>query len=293
MQAATVSYYAAKHDQDPSVAAFIRARAAGLREAGLTDEDIGRVEFLQFGAATGNSIATLMWFTIHVFSDPAIVDRLRCELLPLLQQTPSGQAPREVTLNIAAVEERCPFLLACFKEVLRVVNVQTSVRRVLEDTYVMDGHSGAQYLLKKGEDVVMPHAVAHRYDSNAWGAEEEALVFRPENFLPSPSDRAKGLDKARRAAWVPFGGGPGLCPGRRIVLVEELAFMSSLVLGFEVEALDGTGRVKLPEEMPMGLGHAIVRPAENAQLGARLKRRAGWEDVVWKYELGKEIKQDL
>ena len=68
--------------------------------------------------------------------------------------------------------------------------------------------------------------------------------------------------------------------------------MSSLVLGFEVEALDGAG-IKIPEAMAMGLGHAIVRPAENAQLGVRLKRRAGWEDVVWKYELGKAIKQDL
>jgi cytochrome P450 len=290
VQAATVDYYAARHDQDPSVAAFIRARAAGLREVGLTDEDIGRVEFLQFGAATGNSIATLMWFTIHVFSDPAIVERLRGELLPLLD-APSGQGPREVTLNIATLEERCPFMMACFKEVLRVVNVQTSVRRVLEDTFVMDGHGG-QYLLKKGEDVVMPHAIAHRYDSNAWGPEEDALVFRPENFMPSPSDRAKGLDKARRAAWVPFGGGPGLCPGRRIVLVEELAFMSTLVLGFEVAALDGA-EIKLPEAMPMGLGHAIVRPAENAQLGVRLKRRAGWEDVVWNYELGKGITEDL
>jgi cytochrome P450 len=85
-------------------------------------------------------------------------------------------------------------------------------KNLAADTFVMDGHGG-QYLLKKGEDVVISYALAHRYTTNAWGPEENALAFRPENFMPSPSEHAKGVDKARRAAWVPLRGGPGLCPG--------------------------------------------------------------------------------
>jgi cytochrome P450 len=261
---------------------------------GLTDEDIGRIEFFQFGAATGNSIATLMWFTVHVFSDPSIVERMRAELLPLVQETSTpSSGHKQITLNLASIEENCPFLLASWKETLRLINVHTSVRRVLEDTYVSDGPGGTQYLLKKGHDVVIPHVIAHRYDIKAWGPEQESMVFRPENFLPSSSEEAKGLDKARRAAWVPFGGGANLCPGRRIVMIEQLAFMATLVLGFEVEALSGEGGIKAPETMPMGLGHAILRPAEKAEVGVRLNRRAGWEDVMWGYELGKTTRQAL
>ncbi len=295
MQAAAVAFYASQHDQHPSVAPFIRARAAALRDVGLTDSDIGRIEFFQFGAATGNSIATLMWFTIHVFSDPEVVARIRGELLPLVERrvvVTYGRSEKEaVKLNIAAVEEQCPFFLACWKEVLRVVNVHTSVRRVLEDTWVSDGPGGAQYLLKRGQDVVIPHVIAHRYDGKAWGVGERGAVeFRPDNFLPSGDN---GVDKARKAAWVPFGGGANLCPGRRIVMVEQLAFMATLVLGFEVEALSGKGTIRPPEAMPMGLGHAILRPAEKAEFGVRLRKRAGWENVMWDYELGKTTKQAL
>ncbi len=305
MQDASTRYYAAKHDQDDSVAPFIRARAAALRDIGLTDEDIGRIEFFQFGAATGNSNASLMWILLYVFGDREVVERIRQELLPLVKETEivdeTGQRHKEVKLNIASVEEQCPFLLACWKEALRVVNVHTSVRRVVEDTYVTDGNSGAQYLLKKGHDVVMPHAVAHRYDSRAWGPEQDALAFRPENFLPSTArseaqdgpEGSKAVDKARRAAWIPFGGGVNLCPGRRIVLIEHLAFMSTLILGFEVESINGDG-IKPPQAMPMGLGHPILRPVENAkQLGVHIKRRAGWEDTVWSYDMGKTTRQEF
>jgi cytochrome P450 len=290
VQAATTAYYTAKHDQHPSVAPFMRARAAALRGAGLTDEDIGRIEFFQFGAATGNSSATLMWFIFHVFGCRETVERIRDEVVPLLREESLRDGRVRRTMNLAQVEEKCQFLLACWKETLRVVNVHTSVRRVKEDTYVADGN-GTRYLLKKGCDVMMPHAVAHR-NGEVWG---HGVEFRPENFLPSVKNAADpkasaALEKARRAGWIPFGGGANLCPGRRIAMVEHLAFVATMVCGFEVKALDG-GEMKRPEVMPMGLGHAILRPVEEApELRMRVKRRVGWEDVEWSYELGNAAK---
>ena len=85
---------------------------------GFTDEDTRCIEFFQLGAATGNSIAMLMWLTTHTFGNLDTVERMRVELLSvlkklrLLMRMAGGKGLRGVRLNMALVEERCHFLLA-------------------------------------------------------------------------------------------------------------------------------------------------------------------------------------
>ena len=107
-----------------------------------------------------------------------------------------------------------------------------------------------------------------------------------------PYPNAK-LDKARRAAWIPFGDGAGLCPGRRIAMISHLALLSTLVCGYELEDLDGGVPVKRPETMPMGFGHGIIRPLEGRSTRVRIRRRSNWRDVSWRFDLGKTMSAEV
>lgn len=118
--------------------------------------------------------------------------------------------------------------------------------------------------------------VAHQLPE-VWG--DDSLEFNAERFAKEPED--KETERKRRAAYMPFGGGMHLCPGRHLALDEILGLISALVLGFEVEGFD-------PEKTKIGkrgLANGIAKPAEGCDGGpVTLKRREGWEDVLWNFE---------
>ncbi|KNB15446.1 hypothetical protein FOXG_13997 [Fusarium oxysporum f. sp. lycopersici 4287] len=118
---------------------------------------------------------------------------------------------RSATFNIAEFEESMPLLVGCYRETLRLVNQTLSTRRILQDTSVTTPE-GATYILKKDTDLQLPAGVAH-YEDSVWGA--DVNVFNPERFLPSSKGSTED-ERKRKAAYIPFGGGRHLCPGRNL-----------------------------------------------------------------------------
>lgn len=104
---------------------------------------------------------------------------------------------------------------------------------MIRDTTIADkkGHS---YLLKKGADIQMPSGVLHALE-NAWVP--DADVFRPDRFLDTKLTSEES--KLRRASHTPFGGGAHMCPGRNFASAEILGFVVSMLVGYNVEPLDG------------------------------------------------------
>jgi cytochrome P450 len=110
-----------------------------------------------------------------------------------------------------------------------------------------------------------------------WG--EDADVFRPERFLEG------GDSKAPRPGFQPFGGGMHLCPGRQFAFSEMVAVVATLLLGFDVEPLEGT-EWKLPEFGTPSMIDAVTKPVKNGEgFGVKLTQRPGWEGVRWEYEM--------
>ncbi|KAG7408762.1 Cytochrome P450 705A22 [Fusarium oxysporum f. sp. rapae] len=138
---------------------------------------------------------------------------------------------------------------------------------------------GTTYILKKDTDLQLPAGVAH-YEDSVWGA--DVNVFNPERFLPSSKGSTED-ERKRKAAYIPFGGGRHLCPGRNLALAEIIGSASALLLGFEIEAVGmGFGNVKM---LGPQLAGATVRPERyGAGLGAEIAMRQGWEDVEWRFE---------
>ncbi|KAK4128072.1 cytochrome P450 [Parathielavia appendiculata] len=270
-----------------------------MREVGVPDEDLARIEIMLPFAALANTVPMLFWLVCHVFSRRELVERLRREVQagmvvkPLHSeggnQTTSEvggeEGGAEVVVNVAAavVEEKCPLLMSCYRETLRRTVHQVSTRTAVQDTVLMD-RDGREYLLKKGSVVQMVIGAGHGMEEY-WG--EGVDEFDPERFLSRKGDGedGPGSSKAMKTAFQPFGGGMHLCPGRAFAFAEMMAVMATLLLGYDIEPLEGS-MWELPAFATRSVIDAVTKPANHGEgFGLRIRRRLGWEGVRWKYEL--------
>lgn len=134
------------------------------------------------------------------------------------------------------------------------------------------------YLLKKGAIVQIPTGVLQASPST-WGP--DASEFNPQRWLSSPSKEEK---KLRGQAYVPFGGGKNLCPGRHLAFVEVTAFVGMVVMGFDVQTGEG-GTVKVPVmgNLPLG-GIASLSP--KGKVDVLITRRDEFDGVGFGFEVG-------
>lgn len=178
-----------------------------------------------------------------------------------------------VTLGISALQSQCPLLTACFNETLRLTKTGASVRTILEDVKLDD-----QYFLKKGAFVQIPTGVMQS-DLKVWGP--DAKEFNPRRFLTQES-LPKDEKKAQSQAFIPWGGGKNLCPGRHLAYTEIVAFVAILVYGFDLTMSDGSN-LKVPKGGFQKLGVASISPEKD--LDVLIRRREEFEDVVWEFKV--------
>ncbi|KAF6835514.1 hypothetical protein CMUS01_05738 [Colletotrichum musicola] len=283
LQAALRVYYTAKHDLNEDASQIVKNRAAVLRNYGLTGTDLGNFEIALLHVATANTIPTLFWFMAYVFTNRDLVARLRDEVKAVATH---GEKD-EVTLDISAIDEKCPLLVSCYREAIRVSNKGTGNRRVMEDTTIADGQ-GRSYLLKKGTNLQLSAEVFHSLD-RAWGPDKYEFVadrFVQTTTTTKGNQEKLDAEKLKKVSWVPFGGGKNLCPGRNFAFAENLGFVASLVLGYEVTTLDENKEPtsRPPAAAPCAITSAASKPVREGEgFGMRVEKRKGWEKTKWLY----------
>ncbi|KAH6684949.1 cytochrome P450 [Plectosphaerella plurivora] len=266
------AYYEAHYDEHESVSDIMRNRAALSRQVGTSSEALGILEFIIPWVGSTNTVPTFLWYFLNVFSRPDLVERIRAEVEAFVTIAPAeGGKGRVVTIDASTVEKRCPVVTGSYRETLRVYVHNLGMRRVLRETTLRDPDSGREYLLRKGVDIQWMSGVTHRL-SSVWG--ESSEEFESDRFV----NVSTAEDKKRRGAYIPFGGGKHLCPGRNFALAENLGFLAALAVAFDVEG------AWVPESDDPYMGTATRRPIwGDGDKGLRLRRRPGWEDVTWNF----------
>ena len=104
----------------------------------------------------------------------------------------------------------------------------------------------------------------------------------------SSSIREDKIGRARAEEGLfPVRGGKHLCSRRFFAFIEILGILAALFLGFNVVPKDGSF-LQVPG-MRSKVGEAVTRPTEETMsMGAKTKRREGWEDVLWKFKTDEE-----
>jgi cytochrome P450 len=117
------------------------------------------------------------------------------------------------------------YLDGVLKETIRLQTpVQMVFRRAVQDCEIGDGYlipAGRKILVHVGEAIV---------NDTRWRTTNTADVFLPERWLSEDGKKTGG--------WLPFGGGPRLCPGQQLAWTEMKMMLATIVRGYAVELAD-------------------------------------------------------
>lgn len=235
---------------------LVRERIAVGRKYGLTTEALARLDVGLAQAILLNTVPVSVWMLFYIFSSPSLLDEIRSEVQPLFNNG---------NIDPSKIRGLCPVLCSTWQEVLRFTSYLPQGRTVLEDTMLED-----RFLLTKGATVLIPSGIIHA-DTDTWGT--DAAVFDPHRFMP---DRKK----APSAAFRGFGGGSLMCPGRHFAATEVMAFVATMVAGFEMVSKGGKAWT-VPERDTFSPSLGVLKPVEGRDVC--IERRKGWENVVWSF----------
>lgn len=219
----------------------------------FSDIDVARVEVGNMIGILVNTVPTLFYLLLHIFSDDSLLVAIRREIIESAIRK-SDDANKKPCLILSAVRSHCMLLHSTFQETLRSYSEGATVRLVCEDT-MLDG----QYLLKKGSILQMPNSVIHR-DKIVWGD----TSFQPRRFMKQDNTEKKpdvsGTTSA--GAYRPFGGGATLCPGRHLATNEIMGLAALIVWRFDMEPVGGKGWV-FPKPKQDSVVEAVFPPSHD------------------------------
>ncbi|ETS77997.1 hypothetical protein PFICI_10059 [Pestalotiopsis fici W106-1] len=281
---ALTEYFASAAPLAPDVSELTIAALSLQDEYDYSAKDKAAMMMAILQGALANTIPTAYWFTMHLFSRPALVAKLRKELKPLAVPGPQlANGKQEMLLDIRGLESRAPLLMAAYRETQRTIGVGCLHRWVKSDTLLTSATDpGKTYLLKKDTPLLMSMLVNHQHEAH-WGA--NVSEYQPERFLRSDSrDDEREFNAGApvpRGAYTPFGGGKHLCPGKDFANAENWGTMIAFLLGFDFTTPEGE-TLEVPQRtMPLP-ANTLGRPTAGSDLRSSVRRRKGWENVVWK-----------
>ncbi|KAI1385115.1 cytochrome P450 [Hypoxylon trugodes] len=216
-------YYEGVGLEDVGTSTYIKKQHDVLSHSGLSDPDIAKTATAFTIALLANTIQATFWLVYHIFSNDAILQDCRKELLAVLQKGENGSH----YLDLTSVKHSCPILFSTYQETIRTHSMGVSVVQAVEDQLIAE-----RYLLRKGALVMIPSSVQHG-NKSIWG--ENVDDFDYLRF-----HREKGKKKGwNPVAFRGFGGGLNLCPGRHFATSTALGFAASIILSFDMQPTNG------------------------------------------------------
>lgn len=155
---------------------------------------------------------TLSWAWLLLSQNPEKYTALQQEVATVLQ----GRTPT------AEDAQLLPYCNAVIKEALRIYPVAWVTRRMaLEDVEIRGYH------IEKGTFVFLSPWILH-HDARWFDQPEE---FQPERWLKDKTEQPA------REAYIPFGGGPRICIGNGLAMMESVLVLATLLQNFTVNVL--------------------------------------------------------
>ncbi|KAI7238856.1 hypothetical protein KC330_g2321 [Hortaea werneckii] len=261
---------------------------------GMTKSQSGQAELSMVMAILLNTVPATFWFLTYISADVKLLADLRQEVDACTTPTNNNRH----ILTATKLRTHCPLLNSALRETLRLAAPMNTTRYVREDTSLRHPATGETYLLRKGGLAQIATTVIHQ-QAEIYGAQAPPEDFCAERFLRTmvgeeerrgaeedPAAGFRGVDgKKVLGSFGTFGGGSSICPGRHFAWMEMLAFAALLFAGFDVEDATSGGALAVPpfRKEKMFIAQGLRKPAVDPKVVIR--RRRGFEDVIWKLEL--------
>jgi cytochrome P450 len=232
---------------------IVQKRVEIALQHGWTLRAAARSELSFLFAGIVNATTSTFWILLHIFAEPELLSTVRKELIQILRPAQSiDKSPRNYSLSITELKEKCHMLVAVYRECLRLGSDNYSTRMVKENTMLAD-----RYFLKKGAIIQIAGGVIHA-DQSIWG--DNAKDFNPGRFIePKQQSGRMRQNQFHPAAFRAFGGGKTLCPGRHFAMNEILSFVSLVIMMFDFKAPQGD-KIDIPKKNDAVLPVHILEP---------------------------------
>lgn len=221
--------------------------------------------------SAANSIPAAFWMLVHVINDPFLLRRARHEMEKCI--VPSTTIGRDSTFDVTALCNN-PLLQSIYAETLRLRAFPFLIRSPEREDL-----SFKEWLLPKSKFILISsyHAQMDENVWNTGSAKDchplaefwaDRFLIYPGNgasgplkpsFRPQPAPRPDQADVTQETtskqeeqgkepiftteglagAWVPFGGGHRMCPGRHFAKVEIIATFAMMCTMFDIELIGG------------------------------------------------------
>jgi cytochrome P450 len=198
-----------------------KARGGAFIADEIRDEVVGI-----FVAAHGSTAMFLSWTFYHLATHPEIQDRVRAEV----DQVLGGRVPSYGDLPGLSYTRQV------IEESMRI----TPPGWIFSRSTIEEDRLGDTVIPPRSMMLISPYYMHRRAD--LWSDPER---FDPERFSESNDERIKGV--SREFGYIPFSGGPRVCTGKNLAMVECLLIVSmamqklkfSLKPGHRIEAKGG------------------------------------------------------
>ena len=243
-----------------------------------------------FYRMNANSIPAAFWFLLEIVHDPSLLARVREELDSSVASTSTEESPKFDMFKLTSA----PLMQSIWAETLRLRVAINIVR----GTEYRDFKLG-NWLIPKAKTIVIPSLIAHM-DEKIWstGAGDSfhpLSEFWSDRFLiwpnipgsgPTQQNYIRKMDKPvsvanerlkeaptfslenLRGAFIPFGGGSNICPGRHFAKHEAIFSFALLCKTFEMELRSDGSK---PDADMRHYGHGTLPPKE--PIPFRIRRR--------------------
>lgn len=186
--------------------------AADQPDSGVNDEVVAGNVFTMLLAGEDTTANTLAWLIHLLHRHPEALKRAQDEVRRVVGADLSAFTMDQVG--------ELPYLDACIQETMRLKPVAPfRVQQALRDTVV--------------GDVLVPTGTlvwcVSRHDALDDRHFPHGAAFMPERWL---------ADGTAKKVSTPFGGGPRVCPGRYLAMVEMKVAMATLLSQFDIERVD-------------------------------------------------------
>ena len=209
-----------------------------------------------------NAVPATIWFCLELIRYPKLMARGRSEISTA--QIPNRSEIKGATFDLTKLCEG-PILQSSFAEVLRLYMTVALMRAPIKGDFML-----GRWRFPKDKIMVLSSRTAH-HNTDVWntGTPEDPHPideFWADRFLVYPNDpnsgplkKAAQLEEAKApraneqemssgqptftmegtsGAWVPFGGGAHMCPGRFFAKNEMLASFAMMTTEFDIELVE-------------------------------------------------------